>query len=157
MSAYEDGEVEAWHEAGHAVVARLLGARIRSLTLEAEEEHFGGRAEIEWPGATAAEVASLSGRTALGGPVAEIERFGRDELDGLEVLAAWASDWEEVERCAFELEREDAARETLVRGWVAEVRRLVSDPDVEERIARVADALDAHGTLDEDLFEDCLS
>ena len=33
---------------------------------------------------------------------------------------------------------------------------MLLDPGVEELVARVADALDAHGELDETLFEDCL-
>jgi hypothetical protein len=156
VGAFEDGEVEAWHEAGHAVVARLLGARVRSLTLDAEEDEFGGRSEIAWPPAAEAESASLSARVALAGPIAEVERFGGENLDDPHVLSAWAADWAEVERCADVVAPGGTDRLEAVRAWVAEVRRLVADPEVEERIARVADALDAHRTLDETLFEDCL-
>jgi hypothetical protein len=157
VSEFAPQEIEAWHEAGHAVVARLLGGRVRSLTLDAEEEIFGGRAEIEWPDGSPTEVASLSARAALGGPLAEIERFGGEALDDPHVFSAWSADWGEVERCAAEVETDEAERLALVKSWVAEVRTMISTPNVEERIARVADALDAHGTLDEDLFEDCLA
>jgi hypothetical protein len=150
-------EADAWHEAGHAVVARLLGGRVRWVTLETEEEHEQGRAAIEWRPRDARELASLSARAALGGPLAELVHRGEDGLEDPSVLAAWAADEQEVERAATELEPDPEKRVALIRSWLEEVRALVTDPVVEERIARVADALDAHGTLDEDLFEDCLA
>lgn len=149
-------ELEAWHEAGHAVVAHLLGGRVLSVSLEPAEESLGGRSTVEWRGADAREAASLSGRVALAGPIAEVERFGGEDLDDVHVLAAWAADWSEIERCVAVVEPDAAARERVVEAWAREVRGLLADPEVEERVARVADALDAHGELDETLFEDCL-
>ena len=98
----------------------------------------------------------LSGRVALAGPIAEVERFGGHDLDDVHVLAAWEADWREIERCAAVLERQAEGQRRLVEGWAREVRTMLLDPGVEELVARVADALDAHGELDETLFEDCL-
>ena len=69
---------------------------------------------------------------------------------------ATAGDWREIERCAAVLERQAEGQRRLVEGWAREVRTMLLDPGVEELVARVADALDAHGELDETLFEDCL-
>jgi len=148
--------VEAWHEAAHGVVARLLGGDVRWLTLEADEVEFGGRSEIAWPPASALEHASLSARVALAGPIAELERFGDDDLGDPRVLSAWEADWAEVERCAGLVAQDEEERRSAIRTWMAEVRGLLRQPDVEELVARVADALEAHRTLDGTLFEDWL-
>ena len=150
-------EAEAWHEAGHAVVARLLGGRVVWISLEDDSDEHDGRAAIEWRPRNERELASLSGRAALGGPLAELLHRGDDSLQDPEVLAAWVDDEREVERCAKIVEPDGERRVALIRRWLEEVRAIVEQPDVEERIARVADALDAHGTLDETLFEDCLA
>lgn len=157
MDWRDDDTVEAWHEAAHGVVARLLGGEVRWLTLEADEDEFGGRAEIAWPPATALEQASLSGRVALAGPIAELERFGDEDLGDPRVLAAWEADWAEVERCASVASNDEEQRRSAIRAWMAEVLRLLRDPDVEERVARVADALEAHRTLDRTMFDDCIA
>ena len=156
MASPDPSEIEAWHEAGHAVIAHLLGGRIVSVTLEPEEEGFGGRSAIQWSTSDGASVASLSGRVALAGPIAEVERFGGQDLDDVHVLAAWEADWREIERCAAVLERQPDGQKRVVEAWAREVRTMLLDPGVEELVARVADALDAHGELDETLFEDCL-
>jgi hypothetical protein len=156
MASPDSSEIEAWHEAGHAVVAHLLGGRIVSVTLEPEEDGYGARSAIEWGASDEAAVANLSGRVALAGPIAEVERFGGHELDDVHVLAAWEADWQEIERCAAVLEREEEGQKRVMERWAREVRTMLLDPGVEELVARVADALEAHGELDETLFEDCL-
>ncbi len=155
MSSPTPDEYLSWHEAGHAVVARLLGGHVRLVTLEQDDDGVGGMASIEWPVKSDAGCADLSGRVALAGPLAEIERFGAFDPGDLRVLAAWEMDWAEVDRCATALRSTDEGREALIRSWVEDVRQIVGDPDVEERIARVAEMLDAHGTLDEDLLDEC--
>ena len=156
MASPDPTEIEAWHEAGHAVIAHLLGGRVVSVSLEPEEDGYGARSAIEWGASDEASVASLSGRVALAGPIAEVERFGGHDLDDMHVLAAWEADWREIERCAAVLEREPEGQKRVVERWAREVRTMLLDPGVEELVARVADALDAHGELDETLFGDCL-
>lgn len=141
---------EHWHEAGHAVIARLLGGRVVMVTLETDDE-FAGQAGIEWPRRSRAEHARASACVALAGPIAERSFTGAEE-PGLEELRAWSHDWAEVERCLTDT----PDRETTLREWIAATTALVEDPEIEERIARVADALHAHGTLDEALFLDAL-
>jgi len=151
-----DEAVEAWHEAAHAVVARLLGAHVRSVTLEADEDEFGGRTEIAWPPLPEAELASRSATVALAGPLAELERFGDEDPGDPRVLAAWEADWAEVERCAAIAAGDGDARLRAMRAWMGHALALLRDHGVDRVVARVADALEAHGTLDDALFEDCL-
>ena len=68
-------EREAWHEAGHAVIAHLLGGEVREVTLESDDDAFEGRVTVAWPARTAVEVAERSGRAALAGPLAELARY----------------------------------------------------------------------------------
>lgn len=157
MEAVGPPGAEAWHEAGHALVARLLGGRVRWVTLESEEDGLDGHAAIEWGGASPRELATRSARTALAGPLAELAYRGSTEPPEFTDFAAWERDWNEVERTASELEPDPAERGGLVRRWIEEVRGMLAEPEVAERLARVADALDAHRTLDEGLFEDAIA
>ncbi|MEM8712209.1 MAG: hypothetical protein AAGG01_14765 [Planctomycetota bacterium] len=150
-------EADAWHEAGHAYIAHRLGGRVHCLTLEADEDEFEGRASVEWPaGGDAEESARRSALTALGGPLAELLFRGEVDASDPELVKAWDGDWQEVERCAEAVEPDPDRRTTLIQRWVHEVQAALDDPRAEETLARIADALDAHGTLDETLFEECL-
>ena len=70
---------ESWHEAGHALAAHLLGARVNLLTLESELDGHGGHAEIDWTGVS--NQTRGSALVALAGPVAELVYRGEEILD----------------------------------------------------------------------------
>lgn len=151
-----DHEVLCWHEASHAVIAHVLGGRVRLVTLEQEEDELGGMTSIEWPSQHVSNREGHSARVALAGPLGELARFGEADPEDVRALRVWELDWKEVDRSASAIHGDPEERDKLIRSWVREVSELLEDPNIEERIARVADALDAHETLDEDLFEDCL-
>ncbi|MEM7518321.1 MAG: hypothetical protein AAF368_15540, partial [Planctomycetota bacterium] len=110
-------------------------------------------ASIRWPSMDSKRLATLSALTALGGPLAELLRFGSDSA---EEIAAWTADWEEVLRAAELVATNSEEQARTIDRWIDEVRAMLGADEVEERIARVADALEAHGTLDATLFEDCV-
>ncbi|MGA1606440.1 MAG: hypothetical protein ACO4CT_05615 [Planctomycetota bacterium] len=152
----EHPDAKAWHEAGHALVAHLLGGRVMHVTLEPDDEDQDGEVAVAWPRA-AGGLAPLSGRVALAGAVAELVYLGDDpDLDPT-TLSAWRGDWDEACRCAAQHEHDPERREALLRAWMADVHDLLAAPGHEELLARIADALDAHGTLDDVLFEDALT
>jgi hypothetical protein len=75
--------VVAYHEAGHAVVARLLGVNIGSVTID-EEAHVPttSAAYVAGESGTAAQVAGyeIDGKIALAGPIAQLmSRPSRDD------------------------------------------------------------------------------
>lgn len=144
----------AWHEAGHAVAARLLGGRVQELTIESELDEFEAHARIEWQPASRRELAERSATVALAGPVAELLFQGASVLEDPDALASWRGDWDEADRQLATLhpqeEQREAARQTILRRLHEEF----GDADGYERLARVADALEAHGTLDEGLFDE---
>lgn len=145
---------EAWHEAGHAVAAHLYGGRVRLLTLESPDENQDGAAAIEWGDMDPRRLARCTAAVALAGPLAELAFGDSGDWESAGLHAAWRSDWEEAEASLVRLESEPNAREELRRALVREVRSLLDVPAAQDAVIRVADALDAHRTLDEGLFED---
>jgi hypothetical protein len=155
-------QVEAWHEAGHALVARLLGGTVRTVTLESELCDHAGHTEVLWeapgPGVAAARrQARREALVALAGPIAEQLHADSEPLEPFEValrLNSWRGDEQAFERALAAHEPDPAARPAVARRLAIELFDLLSDPDMHERVARIADALDAHQTLDEALFDE---
>lgn len=147
-----DPVTAAYHEAGHALVAHLLGGEVVQVTLEDEDGDLQGKTTVAWRVADANERARRHGLAALAGPLAETRHRG--DVDPPEVFAAWAADWRNVQRALAICTPRGSAPRPLLQAWIAEVHALLTDADVWERLCRVADALEAHGTLDADLFAD---
>lgn len=147
---------QAWHEAGHALMAHQLGGSIRHVTLEPEEAGAEAATAVEWSSLSRHELARCSATVALAGPVAEMHFRDEDAWEDTSLASAWRADWAEAEHHLGVLAGEAGELESVRDRILAQLRRWIGDPPVQERIARIADALDAHGTLDETLFEDAL-
>ena len=147
---------EAWHEAGHALAAHLCGGTVREVTLESELDDYGGHVAVEWRPAGREESARRSLTVALAGPIAELVFVGDDALDDPDAASAWRADWAEAESQLAQLSDDAEERTAPRRRAVSELRRSFESADGYERLARIADALDAHETLDETLFFDAL-
>ena len=94
-----------------------------------------------------------SALVALAGPLAEAR--WRGETITLDAFLAWRGDWLEVQQ-ALTSQAKDGDPTKLLHQWLAEVRQQFDDPLVWEILCRIADALEAHATLDEDLLDDVL-
>lgn len=136
------------------MLAYALGGRVREVTLETDLDEASGLTSIDWTALAPHARVAASACCALGGPLAELAFEGRAAELTLERLASWRADWNEVERALDVLEVRGEERETTLRAWIADAKRCFADVHFVERVARVADALAAHGTLDETLFED---
>lgn len=145
---------QAWHEAGHALTAHLLGGLVREVTLESEFDGLEGHAAVEWRRATPESDARRFASVALAGPVAELIYLGRDVLSDPEALASWERDWADARTQLERLHQEANDREEALRGILRELHQSLGTGRGYERLARVAEALDAHETLDEDLFRE---
>jgi hypothetical protein len=148
-----DPTTAAYHEAGHVLMAHLLGGRVVGASIEQDEEELMGQTAIEWVGLDPVERARRSAMVALAGPVAEA--WWRGEASLLDALTAWRADWQEVERALLVVPQGE--RDQTLHGWVADVRFELLNEVAWEHVCRVADMLEAHGTLDETLVEDALS
>lgn len=148
-----DDNLTAYHEAGHAIVALMLGGRVRRLTLEPEWDDGPARygdAQIEWAvnACSARELRLRKARTALAGPVAEMVYSGEPFHPAF--VAEWRLDWEQA---VLELQPLQANPQQLT-AWleetVRELHRLVRHEPVWPAVAALADELLAHETLDEE-------
>jgi len=148
-----DPVTASYHEAGHVLMAHLLGGRVVGASVEPDEERLMGQTSVEWSGLDRVERARRSGMVALAGPVAE--SWWRGEAGLLDALTAWRADWLEVEQ-ALSAVAEGERAATLQR-WLVEVRTALLSDVAWEHLCRVADMLEAHGTLDDALIMDALS
>lgn len=146
-----DPVTAAYHEAGHAYLAHRLGGLVVAVTIEDEDGELMGRTTVHWRSGDANERRRRSALVALAGPVAEARWRGDVEL--LAALSAWRADWQEAQ-AALRASAPAAEQPALLQRWLREVRDELDDPDGWERLCRIADALEAHGTLDEDLLAD---
>jgi hypothetical protein len=148
-----DEATACYHEAGHAWMAHLLGGHVTLCTIEDEDGSCMGKTTITWRGIGGRELARKIALAALAGPVAEAR--WRGDMDLLESLAAWEADWREATRAiaAFAAPHE---RSSAMRALIDEAASAFDDEDCWEQLCRVADALEAHGTLDRDLFGDAI-
>ena len=134
------------------------------MTLESERDELEGHARVAWPAHPVPP--DLPGTpwipdmcrerrmatVALAGPVAELVFRGEDVLAEPEAVATWRGDWLEAEAQIARMHATPDARERERDAILAELRDMFDDPVGYERLARIADALDAHGTLDGRLF-----
>ena len=147
---------EAWHEAGHALIAHALGGSVREVTLESERDGHDGHTAVEWLRVTTDEEARRQATVALAGPVAELTLHDEEIVDNPNVLSSWRGDWDVAEAELTRLHPDAAEREAALRAILRELYAFFEDERNREALARVADALDAHQTLDEALFADAL-
>jgi hypothetical protein len=143
----------AYHEAGHVLMAHLLGGNVVHVTLESDDDKLDGLTTVRWPSHTPSERQRCSALVALAGPLAEAR--WRGETITLDAFLAWRGDWLEVQQ-ALTSQAKDGDPTKLLHQWLAEVRQQFDDPLVWEILCRIADALEAHATLDEDLLNDVL-
>jgi hypothetical protein len=142
----------AYHEAGHVVLAIVLGARVSHATIEPDRddgpERYGD-IRVLWPtGKWTAQVFQKKlVLTALAGPVAEMIYTGEPLHPGF--VAEWADDWQQ----AFESAALLVPNERQRLAWLeAQIRQLHSDLNARywPAIAALADELSAHETLEEE-------
>lgn len=143
-----DADTAAYHEAGHAVLAHLLGGEVVECTIEGDTAGVAGGATVRWALVPPAERARRSALVALAGPLAEARWRGEPTPTDDD---AWAADRREVDAALAALPTPRDRAATLQR-WLAEVARTLAAAETWECVCRVADGLAAHGTLDRDLF-----
>lgn len=148
-----DDTLNAYHEAGHALVAHLLGGEVQETSLESEHEGHAGQTRVLWSGFEERDRIRRSAMSALAGPVAEVLWRGESVLE--EDLSAWRADWDEVD-AGLEALAPIEEREVLRQRWLDELKELLEDPQTWENLCRIADALEAHETLDQILLQEYL-
>jgi hypothetical protein len=153
-------ETAAYHEAGHAFAAVVLGARVLSVTITPDRddgpERFGDT-QIEW------DHAALDERTvqqrlvlvALAGPVAEMIYTGEPYHPGF--VPEWAADWKLAWEAAAPLFADERQRLTLVEQAASEMHARLKEDENWAAVAAIADELLAHEWLDGDVVHNVIA
>ena len=144
-------EIDAYHEAGHALWAVCQGARVRLVTLEPEPDDVAPRSaesQVEWPldGFTRRELAHRQIQVALAGPAAEMLHTGEPYHPGF--VAAWSEDWRVAWKIAEVLVADDRERLRFLEFQVAELHRQLGRDDLWAALAAIVDELLAHETVE---------
>ncbi len=143
-------EVSAYHEAGHALMAIYVGARVRAVTIEPDWDDGPKRhadIQVEWPldQFGERELQEKSVLVALAGPVAEMIHSGEPYHPGF--VAEWAADWKAAWRAAASLIPIETKRLAYLEKATLRLRHLLDQEDCWAALAAIVDQLLAHQTL----------
>jgi len=144
-------ELTAHHEAGHALVAIILGGEIQSVTIDPdrdEREHRYGDTAVLWrmTGRSDREYREHAIQVALAGPVAEMLYTGDPFHSGL--VPEWAADWADAWELAAVLKPDDKQRLAYLEQVSIRLYRLLDREPHWSALAEIADNLLAHETLE---------
>jgi hypothetical protein len=149
-------ELIAYHEAGHALMAVLLGGKVKQVTIEPDDDDGPARqgdTQVLWrrSGISEKEFAQYAVQVSLAGPVAEMVFSGDPYHPGL--VAEWAADWRDAWEAGRPLYPDERLRlEYLERVSIQLFHRFKHD-DLWAALASLADNLLAHETLDGEQVE----
>jgi hypothetical protein len=151
-------ELTAWHEAGHAWAALVVGAKVHSVSIAPDDDdgprRFGDTV-IHWSRRRFAgkRLAVELCRVALAGPVAEMLYSGRPFHPG--TVSEWSQDWlAALEAMNFIPERQ--RRMALLEQTTIDLYERFSDDFHWQAISAIAEQLLAHEILDEELLQDAI-
>ncbi|MFN9159323.1 MAG: hypothetical protein ACK6D5_16280 [Planctomyces sp.] len=151
-------ELTAWHEAGHAWAALVVGAKVHSVSIAPDDDdgprRFGDTV-IHWSRRRFAgkRLAVELCRVALAGPVAEMLYSGRPFHPG--TVSEWSQDWlAALEAMNFIPERQ--RRMALLEQTTIDLYERFSDDFHWQAISAIAEPLLAHEILDEELLQDAI-
>jgi ATP-dependent Zn protease len=152
-------ELIAYHEAGHGVVAYLLGGVVRQITIEPDADdgpRRGGDTQVVWRRGNDSDklFAQKSVQVHLAGPVAEIIYSG--EFYHPAFVAEWAADWEGAAEAAALLHADLPRRLQYLEQTSRQLHRRLQSDAIWMALAALADSLLAHETLDQEQVEEVL-
>ena len=149
-------ELTAYHEAGHALMAALLGGRVKQVTIDPDNDdgpkRFGDT-QIRWrSGISERKFAEISVQVSLAGPVAEMIYSGDPYHPGL--IPEWAADWREAWNSAALFHPDERKRREYLEQVSIQMYHRFNDGNYWEALASLADNLLAHETLDAEQVEE---
>ena len=150
-------ELIAYHEAGHALMALLLGGEVRLVTIEPDNDYGPerqGDTQVVWRRAAISdtEFAKKAVQVSLAGPVAEMIYSGDPYHPGL--VAEWAADWREAWNSALLLHSDERRRLEYLEQVSIQLYRRFREGDLWAALASLADHLLAHESLEGEQVEE---
>lgn len=141
-------EVCAYHEAGHAVMAYLCGARVQFVTIDPEWDddalRHDGEIEVEWPAGKLTDrmLIEASIQVSLAGPAAEMIHTGEPYHPAF--VQEWSLDWTKAWSLAAEIAVDEQMRLRLLEKTTREVYHFLASNHVWQGLASLVDELLAH-------------
>jgi len=150
-------ELTAYHEAGHALVAFLLGGRVSQVTIDpdsADGPSRHGDTQVLWrpAGISDKEFAKITVKVSLAGPVAEMIYSGDPFHPG--TVPEWAADWRDAWQAAMLLKPSERQRMEYLEQVSIQLHHRLQEGATWEALASLADNLLAHETLDAEQVEE---
>lgn len=146
-------DLTAYHEAGHAFMATVLGAKVQSVTIDPDNddgpERFGDT-QILWKRSrlSAREFCERAILVSLAGPVSEMLYSGDPYHPGL--VAEWANDWQSAWELAEPIFTSPTRRLNYLETLTAQLYHQLNTEPNWSAVAAIADSLLAHETLEHD-------
>ena len=150
-------ELIAYHEAGHALMAVLLGGEIHLVTIEPDNDDGPARqgdTQVLWgrAGISEKEFAKKAVQVSLAGPVAEMIYSGDPCHPGF--VAEWAADWREAWEAAALLHPDKRKRLEYLEQISIQLYHRLKEDELWAALASLADNLLAHETLEGEQVEE---
>jgi ATP-dependent Zn protease len=150
-------ELIAYHEAGHALMALLLGGKVRLVTIEPDNDDGPDRqgdTQVLWRRSADSDkaFAQKAVQVSLAGPVAEMIYSGDPYHPGL--VAEWAADWREAWEAAVLLHPGERQRLAYLEQVSIQLYHRLREDDLWAALAALADHLLAHETLEGEQVEE---
>jgi hypothetical protein len=150
-------ELIAYHEAGHALMAHLLGGEVRTVTIEPDNDdgpERQGDTQVVWRRSRMSEkeFAQTTVQVCLAGPVAEMIYSGDPYHPGL--VAEWAADWREAWEAAVPLHADERKRLKYLEDVSIQLYHRLKEDDLWAALASLADNLLAHETMEAEQVEE---
>jgi ATP-dependent Zn protease len=152
-------EIVAYHEAGHAVMAWLLGGEIHLVTIEPDKDDGPARqgdTQVLWRRSRLSdkEFAKKAVQVSLAGPVAEMIYSSDPYHPGM--VVEWAADWEEAWDAAADLHPGERPRMEYLEQISIQLYHRLKQDKMWAALAALADQLLAHETLEAEQVEEVL-
>ena len=146
-------ELTAYHEAGHALLAVLLGGRVTQVTIDPDSDdgppRFGDTQVLWRPrGLSDKQFAEITVQVSLAGPVAEMIYSGEPYHPG--VVPEWAADWRDAWGAAVLLQPSERKRMDYLEQVAVQLYQRLKSDAVWPALSALADELLAHETLEAD-------
>lgn len=147
----------AYHEAGHALMAVLLGGKVRHVTIEPDDDYGPerqGDTQVLWlrSGISVRDFANKTIQVSLAGPVAEMIYTGDPYHPGL--VGEWAADWNEAWEAAIAVHPNESKRLQYLEQVSIQLYHRLKEDELWAALASLADHLLAHETLDAEQVEE---
>ena len=149
-------EITAFHEAGHVYAAIFVGAKVRSVTIDPDNDDGpkrSGDTVVVWDRRrfSRQELMEKGAWVALAGPVAEMIHLQKPFHPA--GIAEWRHDWETAFECLGEISSMQQ-RFARLEQITVELYNTFSQDRHWAAIGAVADNLLAHETLDQEMLEE---